>query len=84
MSCKIPIYRMGWRDAKKIIDTGGRLSRFHNGHAEIIGPVVEKIRYGLHLCPLVSREGGECEGYLTKHSVEILEENLHQGRIANG
>ena len=69
----LPIYRMGWREARKILESGGRLAKFADGHAEIIGPTKTVERWQGIYGTVKESTGGCCEGYLTARSVELLE-----------
>ena len=75
---RMKIYRIGWKTAKDLIENEGhRLCTYQDGHAELIEPTREVITYGLHMCELKSREGGCVAGFLTRHSVELLEKNMN-------
>jgi len=73
MSKSIPICRMGWRDALGVLNDGGRLIRFADGHAEVIGQEKTETRWMGIYGTTKHRTGGCCEGYLTHRSVELLD-----------
>ena len=71
---------MGWKAAQEILGAGGRLAKFPDGHAEVIGPtIIEKRWMGIY-GSVEERTGGCCEGYLTQRSVELLEEHGKDSR----
>ena len=72
----IRIYRMGWRDALKIVQDGGRIAKFADGHAEVISREYKVKRWMGVYGAVEDSKGGECEGYLTARSVELLEQAL--------
>jgi hypothetical protein len=64
------IDRIGWKDAKKLIERDGySLLKLDDGHAELLAPADEKpgAKYRI-------TTGSEAYYYLTKRSVEKLEE----------
>ena len=72
----IRIYRMGWRQALEIVRSGGHIAKFADGHAEVIGPT-KKVKRWMGVYGTIEDEtGGNCEGYLTARSVELLEDAL--------
>jgi hypothetical protein len=73
---RIRIYRMGWKEAQEILDDGGSLIKFSDGHAEVVGPTEIKKKWMGIYGTTTTREGGCCEGFLTKRSVELLEEHM--------
>ncbi len=73
MRNKVRLYRLGWKEAHRLIkDKGYQLSKFEDGHAEVISPIKTIPHFGRRGACTSSREGGCAEGYLTAGSVEIL------------
>jgi len=73
MSHIFPIMRMGWREAKELIEKEKcKLLEYDDGHAELLEPEGKKISGGKGLIEI----GGSAMGFLTKHSVELLKKNL--------
>jgi len=72
----LSIYRMGWKEALEIMQNGGRIAKFSDGHAEVI-TAQKKVKRWMGIYGVIEdSEGGECVGYLTGRSVELLEEAL--------
>lgn len=68
-----PIYRMGWRAALKIVQGGGLVAKFRDGHAEVISATETNHRWMGIYGTVKHTSGGCCVGYLTARSVELLE-----------
>ena len=71
---------MGWQEAVKILNAGGRLAKFDDGHAEVIGPRITVKRWQGIYGTIAQITGGCCEGYLTARSVELLAKKGGKGK----
>ena len=73
MSKLVPITRIGWREAVKMIqDEGWKLSVQPDGHAELLSPP-ERVPSGRYTSFTMS---GCAYHYLTERSVELLRKKL--------
>jgi len=65
----MPIIRIGWKEAKRLISEGYKLMEYEDGHAELLGPK-RMLAGGRQDIPME----GDAQFFLTKHSVELLRE----------
>jgi hypothetical protein len=66
----MPIIRIGWKDAKRLIGEGYKITEYQDGHAELLGPK-RMLAGGRFDIPME----GDAQFFLTKHSVELLKKN---------
>lgn len=70
MRKRIPIIRLGWRDARELIKQGYEL-----WGTELVSPVKTVKRWMGIYGMIEEREGGNADYYLTQRSIDLLKQS---------